>query len=186
MGSIIFSVRFQAKKNVISSEQFHHPTGKSSKEAHSIPLAHINIVCVTDHSPDLYLTQGGGVDFLHHMLWSFCVQSVQFSICSFCWYFVELLTFLLFKLFNVNPNNQIKHLTLLLVQWGGLRGRDRLVVGFTTTYAISAYHHWCCELESRSWRGVQHYEIKFVSNLRLTTILMTHLLNHVIHTSFFK
>ena len=23
----------------------------------------------------------------------------------------------------------------------GLRGRDRMVVGFTTTYAISAYHH---------------------------------------------
>jgi len=22
--------------------------------------------------------------------------------------------------------------------------RDRMVVGFTTTYAISAYHHWCC------------------------------------------
>jgi len=21
----------------------------------------------------------------------------------------------------------------------------------TTTYAISAYHHWCCEFESRSW-----------------------------------
>jgi uncharacterized BrkB/YihY/UPF0761 family membrane protein len=33
---------------------------------------------------------------------------------------VELLTFLLFKLFNVNPNNQIKHLTLLLVQWGAV------------------------------------------------------------------
>jgi hypothetical protein len=28
--------------------------------------------------------------------------------------------FLLFKLFNVNPNNQIKHLTLLLVQWGAV------------------------------------------------------------------
>ena len=25
---------------------------------------------------------------------------------------------------------------------GGSRGRDRMVVGFTTTYAISAYHHW--------------------------------------------
>jgi len=25
-----------------------------------------------------------------------------------------------------------------------------MVVGFTTTYAISAYHHWCCERESRS------------------------------------
>jgi len=29
------------------------------------------------------------------------------------------------------------------------RGRDRMEVGFTTTYAISAYHHWCCEFESR-------------------------------------
>ena len=41
------------------------------------------------------------------------------------------------------------------------RGHDRMVVGFTTTYAISAYHHWC-ELESRSGRGVQRYVIKFV------------------------
>jgi hypothetical protein len=31
-----------------------------------------------------------------------------------------------------------------------------LVVGFTTIYAISAYHHWCCEFESRSGRGVLH------------------------------
>jgi hypothetical protein len=38
------------------------------------------LVCVTGNSPDLYLTQGGGVDFLHHMFWSFCVQQVQFSI----------------------------------------------------------------------------------------------------------
>ena len=44
----------------------------------------------------------------------------------------------------------------------GCRGRDRMVVGFTTTYAISAYHHF----ESRSGQGVQHYVIKFVSDLR--------------------
>jgi len=44
-------------------------------------------------------------------------------------------------------------------------GRDRMVVGFTTTYAISAYYHLCCEFESRSGRGVQHYLIKFVSDL---------------------
>jgi hypothetical protein len=25
------------------------------------------------------------------------------------------------------------------------RGRDRMVAKFLTTYAISAYHHWCCE-----------------------------------------
>jgi hypothetical protein len=40
--------------------------------------------------------------------------------------------------------------------------RDRRIchpisVGFTTTYVISAYHHWCCEFESRSGRDVQHY-----------------------------
>jgi hypothetical protein len=37
-----------------------------------------------------------------------------------------------------------------------------MVVEFTTTYSISAYH-WCHEIESRSERGVQHYVIKFVS-----------------------
>jgi len=31
---------------------------------------------------------------------------------------------------------------------GGCRGSDRMVVGFSTTYAIRAYHHWCCEFES--------------------------------------
>jgi hypothetical protein len=48
----------------------------------------------------------------------------------------------------------------------GRRGRYRMVVGITTTYAISIYHYWCCEFESRSGRGVQHYVIKFVSDLR--------------------
>jgi len=47
----------------------------------------------------------------------------------------------------------------------GRRGRDRMVVGFTSTYTISAYHQ-CCEFESRSGRGVQHYVIKFVSDLQ--------------------
>jgi len=43
------------------------------------------------------------------------------------------------------------------IERGGRRGRDRMVVGFTTTNANNAYHHWCCEFESRSGRGVQHY-----------------------------
>ena len=47
----------------------------------------------------------------------------------------------------------------------GRRGRDRMVVGFTTTHAISAYHHWC-QFESRLRWGVHHYVIKFVSDLR--------------------
>jgi hypothetical protein len=43
---------------------------------------------------------------------------------------------------------------------------DRMIVGFTTTNAISAYHHWCCEFKSRWGWGVQHYVIKFVSDSR--------------------
>ena len=34
------------------------------------------------------------------------------------------------------------------------RDRDHLVVGFTTTCGISAYHHWICEFEPHSWWGV--------------------------------
>jgi hypothetical protein len=41
-----------------------------------------------------------------------------------------------------------------------------MVVGFTTTYAIGAYHHGCCGFDSRPGRGVQHYVIKFVSDLQ--------------------
>ena len=47
-------------------------------------------------------------------------------------------------------------------------GRDRMVVGFTTTYAISVWQHWSCEFESRSGEvySIKHYVIKFVSDLR--------------------
>jgi hypothetical protein len=37
---------------------------------------------------------------------------------------------------------------------GGCHGHDCMVVGFTTTYAINTYHHWRCEFEPLSWRGV--------------------------------
>ena len=49
----------------------------------------------------------------------------------------------------------------------GRHGRDRMIVGFMTTYAISAYHHPCCAFESRSGEvySIQHYVIKFVSDL---------------------
>jgi len=35
--------------------------------------------------------------------------------------------------------------------------RGVIVIGFTTTYAIGAYHPWLCEFESRSGWGAQHY-----------------------------
>ena len=48
------------------------------------------------------------------------------------------------------------------------RGRDRMVAGFITTCAISAHHRYRCEFESRSddVYSIQHYVIKFVSDLR--------------------
>ena len=54
----------------------------------------------------------------------------------------------------------------------GRRGRDRMVVEFTTTYALSAYHHYC-EFESRSNEAysMHHYVIKFVSDLSPGTSL---------------
>jgi hypothetical protein len=54
---------------------------------------------------------------------------------------------------------------VVIFLWRGRHSRDCMVVEFTTTYAIRAYHHWCCEFEFRSGRGVQHYLIKFVSDL---------------------
>jgi len=50
---------------------------------------------------------------------------------------------------------------MLFILSGGRRSRDRMVVGLTTTYSTSAYHHWCCEFGSPSGRDVQHYVIRF-------------------------
>jgi len=36
----------------------------------------------------------------------------------------------------------------------GLRGCDHMIVGFTTTYTISAYRHYSCEFETCLWHGV--------------------------------
>ena len=50
---------------------------------------------------------------------------------------------------------------------GGRHGRDRMVVGFTTTCAISAYHQKTCEIVPRSWRGVRNTTLcDKVSDLR--------------------
>ena len=47
----------------------------------------------------------------------------------------------------------------------GCSGCDHMVVGLTTTYAICAFHHWCCWFNSRSGRGVQRYVIEFVRDI---------------------
>jgi len=49
------------------------------------------------------------------------------------------------------------------------RGSDRKVAGFATTYAIRAYHYWSWQFEVCS---IQHYVIKFVSDLRQVHCLL--------------
>ena len=51
---------------------------------------------------------------------------------------------------------------------GDRHDRGRMIVGFTSTYAISAYHHKRYEFESCSGDvySIQHYVIKFVNDLR--------------------
>ena len=53
----------------------------------------------------------------------------------------------------------------------GRRGRERMVVGFTTTCAINAFHQQSCESESRLGEVyfIPHYMIKFVSDFRQLT-----------------
>ena len=50
----------------------------------------------------------------------------------------------------------------------GCRGHDHMVVGFTTTYVISAYLHYRCEFESHSGEvhTIHHSVIKFFSEMR--------------------
>ena len=51
---------------------------------------------------------------------------------------------------------------LLLLEDGGSRGRNRMVVGFTTTCAISAYHHTSCSTNTAHGEvySIQYYVIK--------------------------
>jgi hypothetical protein len=71
----------------------------------------------------------------------------------------------MFYLFEFCLKNMWNYNRGLYSRVGGHRGHDRMVVGFTSTYAISAYHHWSCEFESRSGRSVEHFVITFVSDL---------------------
>jgi hypothetical protein len=48
-----------------------------------------------------------------------------------------------------------------LLLCGGHRGRDHMVVGFTTTCVLSAYHHLCF-LNLNPAHDIQHYVINFV------------------------
>jgi hypothetical protein len=51
----------------------------------------------------------------------------------------------------------------------GLGHRGRMLVRIATTCAISAYHHWSCEFEPSSWRGVLNTTLCYKSCQWLVT-----------------
>jgi hypothetical protein len=52
------------------------------------------------------------------------------------------------------------------------RGRDCMVIGLTTTYAISVYHHWCYGFDSRSGQvGVFFRVLRFPPPIKLTVTI---------------
>ena len=61
--------------------------------------------------------------------------------------------------------NDNTHLTTCSMESGAVVVVFEHVVGYTTTYAISAYYHQRCEFECRSGEvySIQHYVIKVVS-----------------------
>jgi hypothetical protein len=78
---------------------------------------------------------------------------------------------LIFVLFVFVPvfffflRNDNTHLTTCSMEAGAVVVVFEHVVGYTTTYAISAYYHQRCEFECRSGEvySIQHYVIKVVS-----------------------
>ena len=62
----------------------------------------------------------------------------------------------------------ILHIPCTFMSYRNRGRRDRMVVGFTTIYAISVYHHKRCEFKFCSGKvySIQHYVTKFVSDLR--------------------
>jgi hypothetical protein len=107
-------------------------------------------------------------DSTHHFFRNACTKSgsLRFSQFSGCWLILSVCMLMSFDfpcvgLFGVR---WFCYCPYSMWIWGRCGG-DRMVVGFTATSAISAYHKWCCEFKSRSGWDVKQYVIKFVSDL---------------------
>ena len=59
-----------------------------------------------------------------------------------------------------SPKIQFREKQVLWIWDENVCCHECMVVGFTSTYEISTYHHWCCEFKSRSGWSVQHYVIR--------------------------
>ena len=107
-----------------------------------------------------------------HVIWKLLFKYVNFLICLYIvtLFFVDIVVLKMLmiqsdliihicwrlfwnvvKVFSCELIFNLMIIVLIYIScWGSRCGRNRMVVGFTTTYAISTYHHKCCEFESHS------------------------------------
>ena len=105
----------------------------------------------------LLFEQTNPKDTFLHTRYMFC-NIIGTKKCPFCFN----------KVYSNNVELGLWYLTPLSTIFQLYRGRDRMVDRSTTSYAISAYHHWSCEFESHPGGvySIQHYVIKFVGDLQ--------------------
>ena len=80
--------------------------------------------------------------------------SIIGSVITLCVLRVSILRLYIFRYYSDGVIIVLFHFIPRSNMHGVRSGRDRMIVGFTTTSAISAYHHWRYEFKSRSRRGV--------------------------------
>jgi hypothetical protein len=66
--------------------------------------------------------------------------------------FIDHFNNLMKSILHIQHIQTISYWTHALYPYWGRRGRNRIVVGFATTYAVIAYHHWCREFESHTYK----------------------------------
>ena len=65
-------------------------------------------------------------------------------------YYTQCIKLVIQNFMNASPRSPLLYVTIFFNLKRGHRGRDCLVVGFRTTYAINAHHRKCCDFESHS------------------------------------
>jgi hypothetical protein len=85
---------------------------------------------------------------VRHMKTMFDITCINYNFHHFFYKYVICFTIFKHTIWKVPQNNAISHnVVLYQINSGGRCGHDHMVGGFTTTYAISAYHHWCLRVQ---------------------------------------
>ena len=130
----------------------------------------VNILLYLVHNPLLLALKS-------HTIYEITYEIVYITFSISCDYYVKI------TLGNVSiPTIKLQINIKLCLYYNNVRShrrRDRLVFEFTTTYVISAYHHWFCEFESRSgctalcdkvcqWLATDRWFFRFPPPIKLT------------------